>query len=64
MSPRIHIVERVENNVEALEPCDIEAILLDVLMVCLDLDIGVEATSGLFRNLKRVSACALIPALY
>lgn len=52
MAARIHIVERVEDETEGLKPRDIELGVLDVVVVCDDVNIGVELGSRLFRNLS------------
>jgi hypothetical protein len=64
MPPRIQVVERVEDDVEGLEPRDIELRALDVVVIGLDLDVGVELARRLFRNLLLVSAHAQFPLLY
>jgi hypothetical protein len=51
--PRIEVIERIEDDVEGLEPRDIELRVLDVVVVGLDLDVGVEPARRLFRNLSR-----------
>lgn len=53
MAARLQVVQSIENNLKALEPCDIEAGVLDIVVVGLDLDIWVELARGLFRNLSR-----------
>jgi hypothetical protein len=52
MSPRIEVVQRVEDDVEGLEPRDIESRIFDVVVVCFNLDIGIELASRLFRDLS------------
>jgi hypothetical protein len=52
MSPRIQIIQRIENKAETLEPRDVELAILDVVVVRYDVDIGVELASRLFRNLS------------
>lgn len=52
MSARIQVVQRVEDEVEALEPRDVELVVFDVVVVCYDVNIGVELGSRLFRNLS------------
>lgn len=52
MSARIQIVERVEDKAEALEPRDVELVILDVVVVCYDAHIGVELGGRLFGNLS------------
>ena len=51
MSPRIEIVQRIEDEAEALEPRDVELAILDVVVVRNDADVGVELAGRLFRNL-------------
>jgi hypothetical protein len=63
MPPRIQVVERIEDNVEGLEPRDVELRVLDVVVVGLDLDVGVEPARRLFRNLSLVSACPITASL-
>ena len=71
MPARIQIIKRVEDEVEALEPRDVELAILDVVVVCYDVNVGVELGSRLFRNLsgrqrtrERLCFCAVmtIPA--
>jgi hypothetical protein len=52
MSPRIQVVERIEDEAEALEPRDVELAILDVVVVRNDADVGVELAGRLFRNLS------------
>ena len=52
MSPRIEIVQRIEDEAEALEPGDTELAILDVVVVRYDADVGVELAGRLFRNLS------------
>lgn len=51
MSARIDVVEGVEDDVESLEPCDIELRVFDVVVVSFDLDVGVELVRRFFGNL-------------
>ena len=51
MSPRIQIVQRIENKAEALKPRDVELAILDVVVVCYDAHVRVELAGRLFRNL-------------
>lgn len=53
MTPRIQVVERIEDYAECLEPRNVELLILDVIVVRFDPDIGVESPSRLFRNLHR-----------
>lgn len=51
MFTSIQIVERVEYNVETLEPLYIELRVLDVCVKCFEFDVGVELSSRLLRDL-------------
>lgn len=51
MPPRIQIIERIENNPEALEKLDVELGVFDVCVICFELDARIELRRGLFRNL-------------
>lgn len=51
MPPRIQIVERIENNLEALKKFDVELGVFDVCVVGFELDARIELRRGLFRNL-------------
>ena len=51
MSPRIQIIQRIEHNFERLEPCNVELRVLDIVVVGLDLDLGVESAGRLLRDL-------------
>lgn len=63
MSPRIQIVQRIENDCEGLEPVDIELRIFDIGVMRLDLDIRVEFAGGFFRDLSalNVSVALLVP---
>jgi hypothetical protein len=52
MSPRIQVVERIEDEAEALEPRDVELAILDVVVVRNDADVRVELAGRFFRNLS------------
>jgi hypothetical protein len=52
MSPRIQIIQRIEHNFERLEPCDVKLRVLDIIVVGLDLDLGVESAGRLLRDLR------------
>ena len=54
MPSRIQVIQGVEDNVEALKPVDVELRILDVCMVCHELDVGVELSGGLSRNLGTI----------
>lgn len=56
MPPRIQIVERIENNLEALKKLDFELGVFDVRMVGLELDARIELRRGFFRNLVAPSS--------
>jgi hypothetical protein len=60
MPARIQIIQRIEDEIERLEPCDIEPLILDIIMVRLDLDVRVEPARRLFRNLvaSHISCCS------
>lgn len=51
MSSCIEIIERIENDAELLKPRHCELAVLDVGMVCNDVDFGVEFAGRFFRNL-------------
>lgn len=51
MSPRIQVIQRIENDLEGPKPRHIELRIFDVVMVRLDVDVGVEASRGVFCNL-------------
>lgn len=53
MPARVQIIERVENNLKALEPCNVEFGVLDVVMIGFNLDVRVESASGFFCDLWR-----------
>lgn len=53
MPSSIEVVQRIEDYIEALEPLYIEPRILDVCMVCFELDVRVEFGGGLFRDLAR-----------
>jgi hypothetical protein len=59
MPPRVQIVQRVEDDAEASEPRDVELRVLDVVVVRLDLDVGVELERRLLGNLQPASARTL-----
>ena len=52
MPPRIEVIQRIKDNVERLEPGDVELRVLDVVVVRFDLDVGVELARRLFCNLS------------
>lgn len=52
MAARIEVVECVEDDVEALEPRDVELRVLDVVVVRCDLGRRVEFAGGLLRDLR------------
>lgn len=51
MPPCIQIIKRIEHNIEALEPINIEFWIFYICMVRLNLHIGIEFPSRLLRNL-------------
>jgi len=42
MSPRIKVVQRIEDNRKRLEPVDVEFRILDIRMKRIDVDVWVE----------------------
>jgi hypothetical protein len=52
MSPRIQIIQRIEDEAEALEPRDVELAILDIVVVGYDADVGIELAGRFFRNLS------------
>ena len=62
--PRIQIIQRVEDDAEALEPRDIELAVLDVVVVRYDADVGVEPACRLFGNLSdcQRKLCDVVPS--
>jgi hypothetical protein len=53
MPPRIQVVQRVEDDIKRLEPRDVEVRVLDIVVVRLDLDVGVELSRRLLCNLSQ-----------
>ena len=53
MPPGVKIIQCIENHVEALEPFDIKIRVLNICMVGLKLDVGVEFPSSLLRDLSQ-----------
>lgn len=53
VSSRIEVVQRIEDNLKSLEPRNVESWIFDVVVVCLNLDVGVELARRLFRHLLR-----------
>lgn len=51
MAAGVKVVKRIEDEIEGLEPCDVELRVLDVAVVGLDLDVGVELGGRLFGDL-------------
>jgi hypothetical protein len=54
MTPRIEVVQRVEDQSEGLEPIDIELRVFDVGMMSLELNVRVKLYGALFSNLRRL----------
>jgi hypothetical protein len=52
MPPRIQIIQRIKDDTEALKPRDAELTILNIVVVRYDVDIGVELSRRLFRNLS------------
>lgn len=55
MSPRIQVIQRVENENETFEPFHVELRIFDVRMMRFDLDVWVELAGRLLRDLLRAS---------
>ena len=51
MPSRSQIIERIEHEIEALEPFDIEFRIRYVVMMCFKFDLRVKFASRLFRDL-------------
>lgn len=54
MSPRIEVVQCVEDEIKGCEPVDIKATFLDVGMVCFDGRLRPELLSDFFCDLSDV----------
>jgi hypothetical protein len=50
MAARIHIIQCIENEIETREPLQVELLVLDVGMICDELDVRIEPLSHLFRD--------------
>jgi hypothetical protein len=48
VSPGVEIVQRIEDQLEATEPLEVELRILDICKVGYDLDIGIEDLRGFF----------------
>ena len=55
MSSSIEIVERIEDEIESLEPVDIEFGVFDIGMMRFKFDVRIEFGGCFFRDLKRMS---------
>jgi len=53
MPPCIQVIQRIEDDAEGPEPCNVELFVLDVGVVRFNLDHGVKPPSRLFCNLRR-----------
>jgi hypothetical protein len=51
MPSRVQIVQRIEDNGEGLEPCNIEYVVFDIGVIGFDVYIGVKSARRLLRNL-------------
>lgn len=51
MTPRIDIVQRIEDEFEAGKPIDIELWIFDIGMMCLQLDVRVEFAGAFLCDL-------------
>ena len=52
MPPRVKIIEGIEDKIEAFVPLYIELGVLDIRMVGMEFDIGVEPPSSLLCDLR------------
>lgn len=52
MSPGIQIIQGIKHHVESFEPLDVEVQVLDVGMVGLQFDVGIEFPSRFLRDLS------------
>ena len=55
MSSSIQIIERIEDEIESLEPIEIELGIFDVGMVCFKLDVRVKFPGRFLCDLNKVS---------
>lgn len=53
MSPRVKVVQRIEDNRECLKPFNIELWIFDVRMIGFDLDVRIESFGGFLCHLSR-----------
>lgn len=51
MPPRIQIIQRIKDDLEALKKLDVELRVLNVCVIGFELDARIELRRGLFRNL-------------
>lgn len=51
IAPRVQIIQRIEHNVEAREPVDVELAILDVGMICFQLRARLKLVRHFFCNL-------------
>lgn len=63
VAPRVNVVESVEDYTELLEEVDVEPSVFDVRMIGFDLDIGIEFTRRLFRDLREVQLASISASL-
>ena len=54
VTSRLEVVQGIEDDGEAAEPLDVELRILNVAMMCHDVDIGVEFLCRLFRDLYQI----------
>lgn len=67
MTSRLQVVKRIEYDCKAFEPANVELWVLDIGMMRFDLDVGVELSGGLLRNLRypfRQSVITLQPVQF
>jgi hypothetical protein len=63
MTSRLQVVKRIEYDRKAFKPANVELWVLDIGMMRFDLDLGVELSGGLLRNLIPVlSVCCHLTA--
>ena len=53
MSSRVKVVQRIEDDIEAPKPRNIEVGIFDVRMVRFELDVGIELMRGFFCDLTK-----------
>lgn len=51
MSPRSKVIQRIEDDIETLEPVDVELSVHDIRVVCFELRTGLKLLRNLLRYL-------------